>query len=272
MLLSSISIRSIVVMLPVFAGLSTNAFAAGIGDSTPVAGADGWTFASAAPNVTHYGIGAGFGFEESLYRGYGAHFSPLPVLYFDNKWVHAFATTLDLKVGTWHDVSVTLRGKYALGDGYSGSDAPILNGMQTRNGAFWFGPTVTWNTTLGEASASILTSGNKGQQAEASFGKTFAVGRFSIQPHVGVSWQSSKYVDYYYGVRASEVRADRPFYTGKAAYQQTIGTRIDYRLTPHQMITLDVGVSHYSSGVTNSPLVGRKYSPEARFAYVYQFK
>ena len=232
----------------------------------------GFTILSNATNVTHWGLGAGVGLEESPYKGYGSKVSPIPLIYFDDKWIHALGTTLDLKIGKWSSVLFTLRGQYALGDGYRGSDAPILNGMQNRNGAFWFGPALAWHTGYGTLSGDFLTGGNKGQKASIEFAKALEYGSFSVEPHVGAEWLSSKYVDYYYGVRSSEVRAGRPAYTGKAAYNVSLGTKVDYRFTPHQLVFFDVGVTHLSSGITDSPLVGKRFVPEVRLGYLYQFK
>ncbi|RDK03200.1 MipA/OmpV family protein [Paraburkholderia lacunae] len=238
------------------------------------AGADdsGFTVLSNATNVTHWGLGVGAGVAASPYKNGKTKFSPIPLITFDNKWVHALGTTVDLKIGKWQNVSVALRGVFAIGDGYNNSDAPILNGMENRRGAFWYGPALAWKTAFGTLSGDYLLGGNKGQRAKIDFSKSFDYGNFSFEPHAGVEWLSSKYVNYYYGVRPSEVRAGRPAYTGRAAYEMSIGTRVDYKFTPHQMVILDVGVAHFSSGITNSPIVGRQYIPEARIGYVYQFK
>lgn len=232
----------------------------------------GFTVLSNATNVTHWGLGAGVGVESAPYKGYGTKFSPLPLLLFDDKWVHLLGTTLDLKVGTWSNVSIALRGKFAIGDGYKESDAPILNGMQKRNGAFWFGPSMEWRTAFGTLSGDFLTGGNKGQTANIDFGKSFDYGKFEFEPHAGVEWLSRKYVDYYYGVRPSEVRAGRQAYNGKSSVNMSLGMRVDYKFTPHQSVILDVGVSHLGNGITDSPLVGKRFVPEARFGYLYQFK
>jgi outer membrane protein len=37
-------------------------------------------------------------------------------------------------------------------------------------------------------------------------------------------------------------------------------------------VFFDVGVTHLSSGITNSPLVGKRFVPEVRLGYLYQFK
>ncbi|WGS54891.1 MipA/OmpV family protein (plasmid) [Paraburkholderia sp. D15] len=238
----------------------------------PDADDSGVTILNNATNVTHWGLGAGAGFEAAPYKNYGTKFTPIPLFYFDNKWVHAFGTALDLKVGKWAGVNVALRASYAVGDGYKGSDAPILNGMQDRNGAFWYGPSLSWHTAYGTLSSDFLAGGNKGQQAEIGFFKEFEYGEFTFAPHAGIQWLSSKYVDYYYGVRPSEVRAGRPAYNGKSTWNESMGARVDYRLTAHQGLLFDIGVSHLGTGTTDSPLVGKRYVPQVKVGYLYQFR
>lgn len=250
---------------------SGTVWADGVSADPDDAGDSGFTVLSNATNVTHWGLGVGAGIESAPYKGFGTKFTPIPLVSLDNKWVHAFGTTVDLKVGKWDDVTVALRGKFSIGDGYTASDSPILNGMQTRKGAFWYGPALAWHTAFGTLSGDYLLGGNKGQMANLDFSKSFDLGHWSVEPHAGVDWLSSKYVNYYYGVRQSEVQAARPEYTGKAAYDVSIGTRVDYKITRHQIVILDLGVSHLSSGITDSPIVGKRYVPQAKLGYLYQF-
>src|SRR4051812_37867594 len=55
----------------------------------------GFTVLSNATNVTHWGLGAAVGIEPSPYKGDSARITPIPLFYVDNKWISAYATTLD---------------------------------------------------------------------------------------------------------------------------------------------------------------------------------
>ena len=235
-------------------------------------GNNGFTLTSDAPNITQWGLGAGVAYEESPYKGDGSQFSPIPVVYFEDKWIRFLGTTLDIKAGQWDGFQLSLRGRYALGEGYKGSDAPILNDMQTRDGAVWLGPAMAWDTEYGRLSGDFLTAGNKGLKAHLEFGKSFGFGQFSVEPHIGAEWLNSDNVDYYYGVRQSEARPGRSQYNGKSTYNVSAGARVDYQLSPRQRISLDMGVTRLGSGITDSPLVGRTYTPQARLGYLYQFR
>ncbi|WP_244438828.1 MipA/OmpV family protein [Paraburkholderia dilworthii] len=233
----------------------------------------GFTVLSKATNVTHWGLGAGVGIEPSPYKGDSARITPIPLFYVDNKWISAFATTLDLKVGQWNDVSLALRGRVGILEGYKASDAPILNGMQNRDSVtFWYGPALGWHSGFGTLTASYLIGGNKGQQAAVEFRKTFESGKWTIEPHADAKWLNSKYVDYYYGVMQSEARAGRPAYDGKSTVNATIGTRVAYQMTQHQSVSLDLQVTHLGSAISDSPLIGKRFIPAARLGYIYQFK
>ena len=236
-------------------------------------GADdsGFTVLSNATNVTHWGLGVGAGIAASPYKSGDTKYTPIPLISFDDKWVHAFGTTIDLKIGSWDNVSVALRGDYALADGYKNDDAPILNGMQNRDPTFWYGPALAWKSGFGTLSADYLLGGNRGERAKIDYSKSFDFGKFSLQPYGGVEWLSSDYVNYYYGVQASEARAGRPEYTGSAAYDVSLGTRVNYSITRQQKVVLDLGVKHFTSGIADSPIVGRSYLPAVRLGYIYQF-
>ncbi|TKC88297.1 MipA/OmpV family protein [Trinickia terrae] len=261
----------LLILAPVLLSSGT-AWADGANADQPYADASGLTILSNATNVTHWGLGAGVSVEGSPYKHYGSKVSPVPLVSFDDKWVRLFGTTVDLKIGNWSGLSVALRGQFALFDGYKGSDAAILNGMQNRKGAFWYGPALAWRTAFGTLSGDYLLGGNKGERAKIEYGKSFELAAFSIEPHIGAQWLSNKYVDYYYGVRPSEVRAGRPQYNGTSTWNESVGARVTYKFTEHQRIIFDAGVSHLGSGITDSPLVGKRYIPEAMIVYFYQFK
>lgn len=256
------------VMLSV--GLGCGMMLAQSASAAPSTGS-GFTWQNTQESTTQWGLGAGIGYHQSPYDGVGAKYSPLPLLYFDDKWLHFFANQLDVKVGRWDTFSVSLRARYALGDGYKGSDAPILSDMQTRKGALWLGPSVAWQTAFGRLSVDYLLAGNKGQKAEIELSKDFNYGHFSVEPHIAAAWLSGSNVDYYYGVKQDEARPGREAYTATASYNLSAGTRFGYRFTEHQSISFDLGVTRLGSGITDSPLVSETWQPEAKLAYLYHF-
>ncbi|WP_413736483.1 MipA/OmpV family protein [Sodalis sp. RH21] len=223
------------------------------------------------PNVTHWGIGAAAGYKKSPYQGDGWNASAIPLIYFDNKWVQVFGNRADLKIARWDSVSFALRGEYDLFGGYKSSDAPILKGMDDRNGAFWYGPVVQWQSPWVKTSFSYLTSGNRGQKAKLDVSKEFTVGSFTVAPRLGVEWLNDKNVDYYFGVTPGEARNDRPAYHGKATYNLSFGIDTVYALTAHQDVMFNAGYSRLGDGITDSPLVSERNTPLFLLGYRYRF-
>ncbi|MGB8666047.1 MAG: MipA/OmpV family protein [Serratia inhibens] len=222
-------------------------------------------------NETDWGLGLGVGFEKKPYTGMDSDVSPFPLVYFNNKWIKVLGNRLELKAGEWDDIKLSLQGEYAFSDGYKASDAPILDGMKKRNGGFWVGPAVEWDTNLGTISAKYLLAGNNGQKAALGFTKAFHYGSFTFTPHTEIEWLNGKYVDYYYGVNYAETRPGRNIYNGSSTYNISAGLRSDYSFTSHQSMSLDASIIRLGSGITDSPLVDKTTIPQVTLSYLYRF-
>ncbi|MFJ3046319.1 MipA/OmpV family protein [Herbaspirillum chlorophenolicum] len=223
--------------------------------------------------AAQWSLGLAAGTEQSPYRGYGNKTRALPLLMYNGRYFQFMGTTADLKLGTLGPVGFTLRAKYT-DDGYEGSDAPILNGMEKRKGSFWVGANAIWRNPYADLSLEWLTdaSGNSGGQTlKLRAEHQFKAGNFTLAPYLGINWMSSDYVDYYFGVRQNEATAQRAAYQGSSTANLIGGLRTGYRLTPSQSLFLDVHVTRYGSGITDSPLVDRSSAAGVRAGYLYRF-
>jgi MipA family protein len=225
-----------------------------------------------AADASQWGLGIGLGSESRPYRGVSNHVSVLPLVLYENRWIHFFGNTLDVKLGSVDQFSFTLRAKYALNDGYKGSDSDVLRGMDERKGSAWGGVAGTWDNLYAKLSLEWLTAGStKGNTVKLGVEHSFAMGGFQLTPHLSTTWMDSKYVDYYYGVKTSEATAERAAYTGKSTANIEFGVRADYPLTRNQLITLDVGDLQRGSGIKDSPLVDKSSAVGVRVGYLYKF-
>jgi MipA family protein len=220
-----------------------------------------------------WGIGIGVGVQSRPYKDIGSETRALPLLSYENRWVRIAGLGADLKLGSAGPLSFALGARYAL-NGYEADDAPILAGMAEREGGFWVGPSVSWRTDYATLSAEALgdASGkSKGTQFRLMLDHTLASGAFRFTPRLVGIWRDKKYNDYYYGVRAEEVRADRPFYQGTASMDVELGLRTGYALDRQQLLFLDLSATGYGKGVKDSPLVDSTSSGAVRFGYIYRF-
>lgn len=222
-----------------------------------------------------WGLGVAAGFRKSLYKGISDNNTYLPLISYENNWVRLFGNTLDAKLPSLGAFDFSLRTKVALGEGYQASKSSYLTGMQARDGSIYLGGATTWNPGFAKLSLDYLhdVSGNsKGSQLKFGIERSFNfAGAWQLAPHAGVTELDSKYVDYYYGVKASEATADRPQYTGKSTTQTEFGVRLGYLITPRQRAFLDVGDTHFGSGISKSPLVDRTSAPTFLLGYFYAF-
>lgn len=243
--------------------------------SLAAAGAWAQGGAPAAPQKSESVWGAGLLVSSEIrpYRGVGSETQVFPVLQYENAWIDIWGPVIDLKLHDEGSLLFVLRARYA-GSGYDANDSPELAGMQDRKNSVWLGTKVQWRGSLAHVSAEWLADGSghsKGQQLKLQAETLMHAGPVRVVPRVGLQWLDSKYVNYYYGVNASEARAGRAAYRGKAAFNPEIGARFVYVMTPAQSTFVDVSATALDSTIKRSPIVERSWVPALRLGYVYRF-
>ncbi|MCE8021503.1 MipA/OmpV family protein [Halomonas sp. MCCC 1A11036] len=233
----------------------------------------------AESSSTTWGLGLGVMSEQEPYAGIDRDNTPVPLLQFENRYLHLFGPQIEFKLPSL-DISDSQRlnfgivGKYD-GSGYKEDDAPILNGMSERKGGFWVGGKVEWSSDLVDLSAEWLAdaSGNSnGQVVNLGVERTWRFGNHVLlTPHVGASWQNEKTVDYYFGVRDNEVRLGRPAYAGEAATNIEAGVRGVYMFNKQHSILMGVEVTSLADEIKDSPLVDRSTTNSVFLGYIYRF-
>lgn len=223
---------------------------------------------------SHWGLGLVLTTSMQPYRGVGSRTRVLPAVQFENATFRVIGPMVDLKVPKVGPVHLALRAQY-LDEGFKASDSPFLAGMSERKGGFWLGLRADWDSPVAHLGAEWMADGagnSNGQHIKLVVDKLFPVGpRLGVAPRLGLLWQDSKYVNYHYGVRASEARADRPVYEGKAALSTELGLRVFYGLTPSQSVFLDMGSTSLGSSIKDSPLVDRSRVSGVRVGYLNRF-
>ena len=229
--------------------------------------------ASSPSSPSYWGLGLAVGVSQRPYRDDDSKTRVLPLLLYENRWVRVAGTGVDLKLPSAGPVSFALRARYAF-DGYKPDDAPILNGMDERKASVWLGGAARWHNPVVDVSAEWLgdvSSHSKGQQFKLVLDRSFRAGAFEFTPRLGATWLDRKYVDYYYGVTASEATPARPFYEGDATVNAEVGLRTVYNLAPRHALSLDVSTTRLGGAIQDSPLVERRSLSSVRFGYVYRF-
>jgi MipA family protein len=228
---------------------------------------------STANEESAWGLGLAVGVEKQPYRGIDNETRAIPLVTYENKWVSIFGPGIDVKLPSAGPVSFRLRARYSM-DGYEAGDSPFLAGMDERKDGIWLGGAAIWRNDLANLSAELLgdASGNsKGTKFRLMVDRRFQAGSFDITPRLAATRLDEKYVSYYYGVNAAEVRAGRPFYQGGSTVNLEAGVRVGYAIAPKQTIFLDLSTTSLGSSIKDSPLVERSTQSGVRVGYLYRF-
>jgi outer membrane protein len=220
-----------------------------------------------------WGLGVAAAVVQQPYRGVERKTTGLPLVSYDGTWVNVTGSRIDLKLMSADSISLRLRARYA-GDGYDADDSPYLTGMQDRKASLWLGGAAIWRTDIATFTGELLgdaLSNSKGMRAKLQVDRRFPAGAFGFTPRVAVEMVDRKYVNYYYGVAADEVRADRPLYEGASTANVEVGVRADYSPSKHHSLFLDLGTTRFGKGIKDSPLVERTGQTAVSAGYLYRF-
>ena len=219
-----------------------------------------------------WGAGLGVALDRKAYRNFENDLSALPLLMYENRHISIFGATLDYKLPQAGPFSFRLRARYS-GDGYEAKDSPFLAGMEERKGGLWLGGAAIWQSSLARVSAEALaaTGDAKGKRLKVEISRGFKTGNLTLTPRIAANWYDDKYVDYYYGVRAAEVRAGRAAYKGQSTTNFESGLRLSYAIRRRHNVFVDVSASTLGSGIKDSTIVERSSVSSLKLGYLYAF-
>jgi outer membrane protein len=197
-----------------------------------------------------------------------SHFAllPLPIAYVDYNdqfYVNLFRagaylwSTADKKTGISFAVEPRL--------GFRPSGNAKLAGMETRRGSLQGGPTLDLEGGWGALSLGYfadLTGASHGGYLDALYSKQLAKSeRWEVNGSIEISRLDSKYVNYYFGVRSTEVAPGRPMYQPGATTNATYWLTGQYNLTKQYALMFGGNVAQLGSAAANSPIVERRLVP-----------
>jgi MipA family protein len=149
--------------------------------------------------------------------------------------------------------------------GFHASDGAKLAGMATRRGSLSGGPTFDWQGDLGALSLgyfSDLSNASRGGYVDGLFNRSLINdGRWDVSGTIEVSRLGSKVVNYYFGVRPSEVTATRALYQPAATTNITLWITGQYNWTKRNALMFGANATRLGSPAARSPIVERGQAP-----------
>lgn len=161
--------------------------------------------------------------------------------------------------------------------GYKSSDSPYLIGMDERKNTLEGG--LAFSAQKEDLYIEVMALTDVLDRYESwlvktEFGDKYTAGNFSFYPSMIISYQSSDFMDYYYGVKESEVNLglNRTQYTADAGFQIGAQTYIKYPLTNEWAILLNLRADLLPSSVKDSPIVENNYIYSGLASVIYTFE
>jgi len=146
--------------------------------------------------------------------------------------------------------------------GLDPDDSPALEGMEKRESSIEGGLVFDWKPGKYKLSASAYTDllgRSNGQQAALDFSRAWRFNRaqWDLTPSIGFVWQSSNFVDYYFGVTPEEARPGRPPYDGHSVVNFRSSLLVYYFLTMRVQLVGLVRVQRLDNEIYESPIVDK---------------
>ena len=148
-------------------------------------------------------------------------------------------------------------------NGLDPEDSEFLEGMNKRRPSIEGGFVFDWKPGKFRLSNAIFTDllgRSYGQQASSDFSRTWTFNNYQwgFTPSVGVVWQSSNFVNYYYGVTPEEARPGRPPFDGHSVINFRSSFLGYFFITLRLRVVGLIRVQRLDNEIIDSPIVDQQ--------------
>ena len=218
-------------------------------------------------------VGAGASVEQSPYVDGKDSVEILPLLFVQMDRFFLRGPTLGVDLYDGDDLSVSTGISLDFADTHRG-DSPQLADMAELDDVLLGEIEVSYEADWGELGLSLaadISSTHDGFLAGFSYGYPLELGRWQIEPEVGVEWHSAKVNRHYYGVGAADALPSRPLYEPDAGMNYELGVTVTYPFSERHALSLEAGVEWFSTEVSDSPIVERDNIAGVGVSYLFRF-
>ena len=216
---------------------------------------------SPPPSPVRWSLGLGVISSPRPYVGAKNSVLPIPLVELYYKKFYAQGIRAGFHLFEKGDLTLDIRARVVFA-GLDPEDSPALEGMAERKSSVEGGFALDWKPgkyLLSGTAFTDLLGRSGGQQAGLDLSRTwtFARYRWGLTPSVGVVWQSSDLVDYYFGVSPEEARPGRPPFRGYSALNFRASVLAFYRLTTRVNFVGLIRVQRLDNEISSSPIVDK---------------
>ncbi|HMP88579.1 MAG TPA: MipA/OmpV family protein [Kiritimatiellia bacterium] len=208
-----------------------------------------------------WGLGVMTLLSSNPYRGGDQVVRVLPLITFVGENLYVIGPRAGYNLYKSRFISLNLSAEYKFaGDAFE--DEKFLAGMDKRSDTLMAGVDASFRG-FGKwrADANLLTDvfgRHDGQESTVSVGRNFRGNDWSITPGFGLIWRSSRYNDYYFGVRTREATVERPAYQPGASVEWFARLFARYEITADWSVLVTMRFELLSDDIRDSPIVDKK--------------
>ena len=224
-------------------------------------------------------IGGGVYSQTQPYKNTDPLVLPTPVIFFDNslfyiRWSRAGIYFLgDKKDDYSWGFSLTVQPRTFC---YKPSDSKYLYGLDEKKST-WEGG-LAFSATMDKAYIEVMALTDildryQSWVLKTEAGYDFKIGDFSLYPSMIVVYQSSEFLDYYYGISKKEAtRSIYNEYSTHNGFQIGVQTYIKYPFNDSVSALINLRADRLSNEATDSPIVNDDYIFSGMASLIYTFE
>lgn len=209
-------------------------------------------------------IGVGIASFQDPQKGMDTRQLAIPLVSYTGERLSFQVTTLSYRLVELGDLEISALASGRL-QGYETADSAYLKGMKDRSNTLDGGINVEWNGFSLSYTHDLLSK-HKGDEVAFSYTKGFGLGKAEVMLGAGVTWQSEKLNQYYYGVAASEARTlivdgktfNRTAYKTEDAVSPKINMLVKYPVFDSWALIGGAEVNFLPKEITDSPIIENK--------------
>ena len=220
-----------------------------------------------------WGVGLGMISEDEGYTEVGSDSTAVPIFIINYGKFYLMGPKFGYQLYGNNNYTFGLIGNYRL-DGYEAEDSPYLKGMDDRDGTLDIGVEYSYDTGFGKIGIEVVadTLGkHEGYQADISFSYPINFDNGQLSPYIGAEYRSDDLVNYYYGVKSTEVTQIRQFYQADSAVNLVMGIRSTWFSGPHHRFVAMLQFKAFDDSIKDSPIIDADDAYNMIFGYAYVF-
>ncbi|MBI9018198.1 MAG: MipA/OmpV family protein [Phycisphaerae bacterium] len=225
------------------------------------------------PSRYGFSMGPGVIISDKPYKGMDARVNAFPFISYQGPDFYLRGPGVGYKAFDNEKLSLNIIGNWRF-DGYEDDDSKYLEDMDSRKMTAELGIALDYTDGFGKTKLSILNDvlgRHDGQVIHLSYSKTFRSQKLSLTPSTGIQWHSGKFVNYYYGIKSSEVAPGRPRYHPGDSFDPFIALQLIYRISEKWDIFSNIKYQQLGKEIYASPIVDQDHKISFMLGLIYRF-